>query len=134
MAVITKNINNNSYSYLVEREGERVVHRYLGRADGKEARQAVALQRAAGEVPKDLRPLFWDADLSEIRLKRNARYVIERVLAMGGVAAVRWLQMVYSRRKIIEVMLTSRSLDAKSLAFWKLWFDVHEVDDGVNDV
>ena len=126
MAVITKKVGKSRYAYLVERQGDRVVHRYLGRADGERARKMAALNRSASEVPEGFRSLFWDTDLENIHLGKNARYVIERVLTMGDLRAVSWLERIYTHRKIIEVLLTARSIDSKSRGFWCLWFGVDD--------
>jgi hypothetical protein len=66
--------------------------------------------------------LFWDADPSSLQLRRHSRYIIERILLLGGLDVLDWMQRVYTVRRILEVARTSRILDEKSRSFWLLWF------------
>jgi hypothetical protein len=73
------------------------------------------------KITRQLRQsLFWDVDPKDIDLKRHAQYVIERVLDFGNDDEVRWLWQTYSKRKIRNVVNTSRVLHAKSKALWSL--------------
>jgi hypothetical protein len=120
MSIIRKTIGGRDYVYLVFREGDRVVQKYLGPAGSpKVARILTAKMEIAG-VPQRLYPLFWDTNPVKINLRRNARYVIERVLELGDMDAVSWLQRVYAGEKIIDVLNMSRALSDKSRLFWKL--------------
>lgn len=69
---------------------------------------------------KGLRPLFWDADWSKIDLKKHKTYVIERILELGDVDAVRWLFSAYSDAEIRTVLKTSRNISAKSTNYWSI--------------
>jgi len=63
--------------------------------------------------------LFWDTDLKNIDVKKNARYIIERILEYGEPNEVRWLFKTYPKSKIKKVILQKRScLSRKSAAFW----------------
>jgi hypothetical protein len=48
----------------------------------------------------------------------------ERILDMGNLDGVNWLQRIYPVQKIIEVLTSCRSLNQKSRNFWRLWFDL----------
>jgi hypothetical protein len=122
MAVILKKIGNRNYAYLAVRQGGKVVHRYIGAADCSRAREMMAEYRAASAVPEHLHGLFWDADPWSLQLRRHSRYIIERILLLGGLDAAAWMQRAYPVRRILEVARTSRSLDEKSRGFWLLWF------------
>ena len=74
------------------------------------------------EVPDKFLSLFWDTAPSSIDLKTNSRYVIERVLEIGGLDAVQWLQRIYPTKIIIEICNTSRKISHKSKNFWRIWF------------
>jgi hypothetical protein len=126
MAIITKRIKNKSYSYLVNREGQKVVHRYLGPVDDPEIKRMIMNQKETTAAPERLRALFWDTNLKNIHVKKNARYIIERVLELGNVDALDWLQRVYTVQNILNVIYTSRGLSEKSREFWKLWFGVED--------
>ncbi len=122
MAVITKKVRNRSYSYFSVREGNKVVHRYLGPAGDPDTEKKASLFRLAAAVPDEFRRLFWDARTKDIHLKRNAAYVIERVLEFGDLDELKWIQKIYTTQRIIQVLASSRALSAKSRNFWGLWF------------
>lgn len=62
--------------------------------------------------------LFWDTDPKRIDLKKNARYVIERILDYGNDREVAWLWHTYSPRVLRKTVVTSRNLSLKSRALW----------------
>jgi len=124
MSIVVKKVGKREYAYLAYRSGKRVVHKYLGPVSDP----AVAAKRAALEekkaVPARFSALFWDADPRDIDVKQNARYIIERVLEVGGLDAVQWIQRMYSTSLIIDTCETSRKLSAKSKNFWEIWFGI----------
>lgn len=124
MAVVTKKIGRKEYAYFVAREGGKVVHRYLGPPGSQLVREIVLNSMEAVSVPEHFRSLFWDTDLKNIQIGRNARYIIERVLELGDLDAVEWLQRVYPVRTILHAVYMSRTLTEKSRNFWKIWFGV----------
>jgi hypothetical protein len=124
MAVITKKVGSKVYAYISEREGKKVIHKYLGPADDPAVEKTISAYREGYTVPDVFRYLFWDARLEDINVRRNARYIIERILDMGNLDGVSWLQRIYPVQKIIEVLTSSRSLSQKSRNFWRLWFDL----------
>lgn len=126
MGIVTKKIGNKVYAYLVNREGKRVVHKYLGSINDPEVEKMMLDQKETTSVPERFRSLFWDTNLHNIHVKRNARYVIERVLELGNLDALNWLQRVYTVQNILDVLNTSRALSEKSRLFWKLWFGVED--------
>lgn len=126
MGIITKRIKSRQYAYLVNREGMRVVHRYLGSVADPEVEKMIMDQKETTAVPERFRNLFWDTNLSNIHVKRNARYIIERVLELGSLDALNWLQRVYTVQNILEVLNTRRGVSEKSRIFWKLWFGVED--------
>lgn len=124
MNIVRKKIRGHEYVYLSSREGLRVVHKYLGRTDSPSVARIIAEKILTSGVPEDLSSLFWDTNRGQIHLRRHARYVIERVLELGRLDAVSWLQRVYPVQTIIDVLTVSKVITAKSRNFWKLWFGV----------
>src|SRR3990170_3080453 len=49
---------------------------------------------------------------------KNARYVIERILELGGLDALQWLQRNYPTRRIVETLEISRKITPKSRNFF----------------
>lgn len=127
MNLITKKIANRKYSYLVFREGKKVVHKYLGPANNPEVVKLVLDKEEVSTIPERMRYLFWDTSLSKVHIKRNTRYIIERVLEFGDMYALEWLQRVYPARTIADVIFLSRIITEKSRNFWMLWFGITDV-------
>lgn len=122
MAILVKKISGRNYAYLAYRSGAKVVHKYLGPASNRQvARKALELS-AEKRIPDNISTLFWDTDSSAINLRKDSRYVIERVLEMGGISAVQWIQRIYPTRRIMEICETSRKISQKSKNFWMIWF------------
>ena len=64
--------------------------------------------------------LFWDTDPKTIDAKKNAQYVIERVLDFGRDDEVRWLKQYYKKELLKRVVSTSRSLRPETKRLWTL--------------
>jgi hypothetical protein len=124
MGVITKKIGKNKYAYLVIREGKKVVHKYLGSINNPQVAKIILEKKEISAIPERFQSLFWDTSLSNIHIKRNARYVIERVLEFGDMDALNWLQKVYSVHAIVDVLNLSKIITKKSKIFWMIWFGV----------
>jgi len=124
MAIITRKIGNREYAYLILREGEKVIHKYLGSLQNPQVTRLMDTQKESSSIPARLHSLFWDTSLEKIHMKRNARYIIERLLEFGDMYALEWLQRVYPTRTIIDVIFLSRNITEKSRNFWMLWFGV----------
>jgi hypothetical protein len=70
-----------------------------------------------------LRPeLFWDVDPKTIDLKKNAQYVIERILDFGDDREVRWMAHHYPLATIKSIIRKSRVVHDKSKNLWSLVF------------
>ena len=65
--------------------------------------------------------LFWDVDPATIDPKKNAKYIIERILEFGNDQEVRWMFHYYPRDLIRDRVEHSRGvLHEKTKALWKL--------------
>ncbi len=71
-------------------------------------------------IPEELSRFFWDSDPRDLDPRRNAAYIMERLLEFGDDKAVRWLFRNYTRDEIAAILERSRSLSAKSRSFWRL--------------
>lgn len=76
------------------------------------------------KVPKIIKfrqALFWDTDPKTIDPKKNARYIIERVLDFGMAEEITWLFHFYPRSVIRAVLNEPRSvIHKKSQSLWSL--------------
>ena len=64
--------------------------------------------------------LFWDTDVSRIDTKKNAQYIIERILDFGRDDEVRWMWNFYDKSLLRQVVAKSRCLFPWTKALWTL--------------
>lgn len=64
--------------------------------------------------------LFWDVDLNKIDLKKNARFVIGRVLDFGDLEDFRVIRKLYGPKKIKQAALEHVFESPRSTNFWEL--------------
>ena len=76
------------------------------------------------KLPAHLKKYFWDTDFRSIDSKKNAQYIIERVLEYGDEKALSWLKKNMRRQFIKEVLMHTRALSPRSANFWAFIFGV----------
>ncbi|MEK7500670.1 MAG: hypothetical protein AAB642_00915 [Patescibacteria group bacterium] len=64
--------------------------------------------------------LFWDTNPKKIDTKKNAQYIIERILDFGNDKEVRWLYNFYRRSLLKKIIAKSRSLMPETKNLWML--------------
>lgn len=64
--------------------------------------------------------LFWDANPRKIDVKKNAPYIIERVLEYGRDDEVRWLWKTYDKSSLRKMLVKSRALRPSTKSLWSL--------------
>lgn len=71
--------------------------------------------------PARMKTLFWDSSPGRIDLRRDADYVMARVLEFGRMRDVRWLMKRYGLPAIHHFLATSGhpELSPRTLAFWR---------------
>ena len=70
--------------------------------------------------------LFWDNNIENIDLKKNQRYVIERVLTRGFTADFYILLKIYTSAEIKDALRKSKELDKKTLQFCSEYFKINK--------
>ncbi len=125
MSVLTRTIGNRQYAYIVHRSGGRSIQTYLGPLARADVAAKVAALKEEGSIPSQFHRFFWDADPATIDLHRHATYVISRLLEVGSLRAVWWLQLQYPTITILDVLASSKGLSPRSRRFWSAWFEVH---------
>ena len=78
-------------------------------------------------LPKRLRPLFPEYDISKINAGRDKTLVISRVLENGGLDEIGWAFKRYSRRELSDFIKEdgARLLGSRSLRLWSLVLGAH---------
>ncbi len=79
-------------------------------------------------LPRELVPLFWDTDVSELDLDRDAHAIVERVLRLGRPEHLRWLLARYPAETIARVVRRSVNLDRRSAQYWRIRMRIPEED------
>lgn len=64
--------------------------------------------------------LFWDTNPKKIDVKKNAPYIIERVLDFGRDNEVRWIWKTYDKTLLRKTVSRSRSLRPRTKTLWTL--------------
>jgi|LQYC01.1.fsa_nt_gi hypothetical protein len=122
MSIVVKKIGSKKYAYSAFRRGNKVVHQYMGSVSDQKVAQKIERLKAEKHIPKNFHALFWDVNPRTIHIRKNAPYIIERVLEMGGLDALQWIQRLYPTKLIIDTCEMSRKISPKSKNFWEIWF------------
>ena len=72
--------------------------------------------------------LFWDVDVNTINFQEHKAAVIERITLRGRFEEFREMLQFYGRDTVIEVLVNTRFLDKKTLAFCSGYFNVPKTD------
>ena len=78
-------------------------------------------------MPDFLKKYFWDVDFSRLDHKKHSEYVIERLLELGDIKAVKWVFRNFATLAIKNVLLRSSNLSEKSAIYWSNILDVPKV-------
>ena len=122
MSVVIKKIKNKEYAYVAYRSEGKVVQRYVGALSNPDVKKTIEQHERENRIPDRFFYLFWDTSPLEIDIRKNSRYIIERVLEFGGLDALYWIQKRYPTRLIMETLEIGRKLSSKSNNFWRIWF------------
>lgn len=71
-----------------------------------------------------LKSIFWETDFKKIDLDKNSDQVIEKILELGDIEQVKWLQEKYSQKEIKNVLVNSRNLSRRTANFWADYFKI----------
>ncbi|OGH64152.1 MAG: hypothetical protein A2821_02610 [Candidatus Magasanikbacteria bacterium RIFCSPHIGHO2_01_FULL_41_23] len=69
--------------------------------------------------------LFWDTNPKKIDTKKNAQYIIERILDFGNDKEVRWLWNFYDKSFLKKVVKKSRCLRPRTRQLWQILLKNH---------
>jgi hypothetical protein len=68
--------------------------------------------------------LFWDSAIEKIDLKKNQRYVIERIVTRGFIEDFYMMLKIYSSDEIKTALCKSKELDPKTVNFCSQYFNI----------
>ncbi|MBM3205817.1 hypothetical protein FJZ41_03160 [Candidatus Shapirobacteria bacterium] len=75
-------------------------------------------------LPAFLHRYFWDIDAKKLNPQKKPQYVIQRILEMGDVKAVRWVRKNFSQRQIIATLKQRRGFSPKTASFWASFLNI----------
>ena len=87
-----------------------------------------ALEKTPAGIPSSLRPFFQEYVLEDLDPERSAFVVIERTLAWGDVAELRWLFGTYGRERLAEWVRRSGwyLLPRRRFLYWQHFFGLSD--------
>lgn len=65
-------------------------------------KHGIEVKKELKKVPKKLQPFLWSVDIKNLEIEKDRVYIINQILAFGGLEEIRWLFKVYSKRAIKE--------------------------------
>ena len=68
--------------------------------------------------------LFWDVDFKKLDCKKNADFIIKRVLSFGDEKDYSLLQEIYDLGKLKKTAVKIGWADKKTINFWSLIFNI----------
>lgn len=68
-------------------------------------------------LPKEFKKYFWDVNFKKLSFRKNTDFILERVMRLGDIKALRWLLNI-PKQKIKRVVEKSRELDPKTRNYW----------------
>lgn len=81
------------------------------------------MARYANKIMKLNKQLFWDVKFSGLDYKKNADFIIARVLSFGDLADYKAIKNKYGLRKIKDVAKKTNYSNKKSRNFWSFIFN-----------
>lgn len=85
------------------------------------------MKDAKGKIRSGLslnKDLFWDTKIKDIDYKKNADFVIERVLNFGDKKDYQKIKGFYGLKKIKESAKKVNYINKKNINFWSLILDI----------
>lgn len=75
-------------------------------------------------IPTSFNKYFWDVDRDKLSVAEHKTYIIERLLELGDLAELDWVNTNFRRDVILETLQHSRRLSPKTGNFFSLYYKV----------
>ena len=75
-------------------------------------------------IPKTFGKYFWDTKFENLSIDKNDTYIIERLLEMGDIKELQWINNTYTRKQILSTLQNSRRISPKTGNFFSLYYNV----------
>lgn len=82
------------------------------------------------KLPKWLQPTLWSVAINQLDIEKDKIYIINQILAYGGIRELKWLFANYPPKTIREVFLYHpiKTYRAPTFNFTKLLLNLDKVD------
>lgn len=70
------------------------------------------------KLPQSFKSYFWDVDFNKLAPKKDANFILKRLLDRGNTQAILWVNKNYTPQDIKSLLTTTRDLDTKTAKFW----------------
>lgn len=67
-------------------------------------------ESAFRQMLREMSPIFWDTDIEQLDMDVNHRYIIARLLNMGGMRGYFWVRDHYSAAAIADTLTHRRDI------------------------
>jgi len=57
------------------------------------------------KIPQSLQPFLWSAKIKDLDLKRDKVFIVNQILAFGGLKELKWLFNIYPKTTIKQIFL-----------------------------
>lgn len=75
-------------------------------------------------LPKELRRYFWDVNAEKLNPAKHSTYVINRLMNIGNVPAIRWMRRTFPEDLIKETVKSSRDFNSMTALFWARYYNI----------
>ena len=75
-------------------------------------------------VPDHVLALLWDVKIQNPLPPEHYSFVIERILELGDVKQVKWMQKVFTKQQIVDTLTVSKRISVKSGNFYAVLYNL----------
>ncbi|MBU0535190.1 hypothetical protein KKC62_03410 [Patescibacteria group bacterium] len=75
-------------------------------------------------LPKNFDKYFWDVHTDKLSVDENYPFIIERLLELGDLEELAWVNNNYSKEKIAKTLCKSRRISPKTGNFFSLYYKI----------
>lgn len=75
-------------------------------------------------LPKTLYKYFWDTKIETLSKDKNSTYIIERLLELGDIEELDWLNRNFTKDQILTTLQNSRRITPKTGNFFSLYYGI----------
>ncbi|OGZ78202.1 MAG: hypothetical protein A2528_00065 [Candidatus Staskawiczbacteria bacterium RIFOXYD2_FULL_37_9] len=68
--------------------------------------------------------IFWDVNLENSEIQKNASFIIGRILEYGNENDIKWMLKNFKISQIKKILSTKKNISIKSARYWSSFFDV----------